>query len=102
MYSLAKYTDTGEILSPLSGKVPALMATGGGAMENNLELLERQWKNPADMIGCTFLSCLFPDTPPEPGVLIKNDTAQAKAKKSNNRPLRDIMLYCANLKKKMI
>jgi multimeric flavodoxin WrbA len=61
VYSLIKFSEKGEIRTPLSGKVMALMATGGGPLENNLELLESQWKNPADMLGCAFLSCLFPN-----------------------------------------
>jgi multimeric flavodoxin WrbA len=80
MYSLSKFTDTWEVRSMLSGKTFALMATAGGPIENNLELLERQWKNPADMLGSQFLSCLFPLVPPEPGALVKDAETAEKAR----------------------
>lgn len=80
MYSLVKFSDSGEIQTLLSGKTLALMATAGGPMENNLELLERQLKNPAYMLGCSFLSCMFPNTPPAEGALIKAPSALEKAK----------------------
>lgn len=72
MGSLMKFTDTGNILTPLAGKVMAMMATGNGGMENNLSLLERQWKSVADMLSCQFHSCMFPNTPVTGGAL-KND-----------------------------
>jgi multimeric flavodoxin WrbA len=77
VYSLIKFSEKGEIRTPLSGKVMALMATGGGPLENNLELLESQWKNPADMLGCQFLSCLFPNVTGEAGG-IRNDPSAVK------------------------
>jgi len=80
MYSLSKFTDSWEVRSMLSGKTLALLATAGGPIENNLELLERQWKNPADILGCHFLSCLFPLVPPEPGALVKDAEAVEKAR----------------------
>lgn len=79
MYSLIKFMESGEIQTPLAGKTLALMATGGGAIENNLELLERQWKNPADIIGCSFHSCLFPFAPPEPGAIVNDPDVREKA-----------------------
>jgi len=80
MYSLSKYTKLGEIRTPLDGKIFALMATGGGPVENNLELLESQWRKPADRRGCSFFSCLFPNTSPEAGTLAKDPSAIEKAK----------------------
>jgi multimeric flavodoxin WrbA len=80
MYSLFKYSESGEIKTCLAGKTFALLATGGGSLEDNLELLERQWKSPADMGGFKFFSCLFPDVSPEPGSLISNPSAVEKAK----------------------
>jgi multimeric flavodoxin WrbA len=80
MYSLSKLSDPENYQSLLAGKTLALIATAGGAMEDNLELLERQWKEPANMLECLFLSCLFPNTPPEAGVLIKDPSALKKAK----------------------
>lgn len=42
--------------------------------------LEAQWRNPADMMGCKFLSSLFPDVLPEEGFLARNPDAVKKAK----------------------
>ena len=79
MFSLMKLS--GEVhQSAISGKAMGLLATGGGPLENNLELLETQWKNPADMLGCEFLSCLFPGTTPVEGSLISDPSAVEKAK----------------------
>ena len=72
IYSLSKFREEKGIRSALTGKTLALIATAGGPLEDNLELLERQWKNPADMLGCSFISCLFPNTVVEAGEL-KND-----------------------------
>lgn len=74
MGSLMKFTDTGEIRTPLAGKVFALLATGSGALDNNLDLLEQQWRTVASMLSCQFASCLFPYTPMEAGAL-KHDPA---------------------------
>ncbi len=80
MYSLSKISDPENFQSLLVGKTLALLATAGGPMEDNLELLEYQWKKPATMLGCSFLSCLFPNTPPEAGALAKDPSALIKAK----------------------
>ena len=80
MYSLSKIADPANFQSLLTGKTMALIATAGGPIEDNLELLVRQWKKPADLLGCSFLTCLFPLTPPEPGVLAKDPAALEKAK----------------------
>jgi len=32
------------------------------------------------MLGCKFLSCLFPNTPPEAGAIRKDPSAMEKAK----------------------
>jgi multimeric flavodoxin WrbA len=69
MYSLTKFTDSGDVRSAITGRALALMATAGGPLEDNLELLERQWKNPAEVLGCPFFSCLFPFAPWEPGAI---------------------------------
>jgi len=79
MFSLMKLSGE-DHQSLLSGKTMGLLATGGGGYENNLALLETQWKNPADMLGCKFLSCLFPNTIPEEGSLVSDPSAVEKAK----------------------
>lgn len=81
IYSLSKFKEANGIRSLLTGKTLALIATGGGPLEDNLELLERQWKNPADMLGCSFVSCLFPNTIVEAGALKNDPSAADKARK---------------------
>jgi multimeric flavodoxin WrbA len=80
MYSLSKLTDPENYKSAMAGKTLGLLATGGGGIENNLSLLEAQWKNPADMLGSRFISCLFPEVSSEPGSLLKDPAAVEKAK----------------------
>jgi multimeric flavodoxin WrbA len=80
MFSLSKVSDPANYRSQLAEKVLALLATAGGPLEDNLELLEYQWKKPANMLGCIFQSCLFPNTPPELGALIGDPSAIEKAK----------------------
>lgn len=80
MYSLFKLSDPKNYQSQLAGKVLALLATAGGPLEDNLELLEYQWKKPANLLGCLFQSCLFPNTPPEAGALLENPSALETAK----------------------
>ena len=52
MYSLSKYTKLEGSRTVLEGKIFALMATGGGSVENNLEILESQWKKEKYSINC--------------------------------------------------
>ncbi len=79
MYSLTKFGDSLEVRSAICGKTLGLLATAGGPVEGNLELLERQWRNPAEILECGFRSCFFPLTPPEAGVLAKDAAAVEKA-----------------------
>lgn len=80
MYSLIKFTETGGVKTPLAGKPLALLATGGGGVEFNLDLLEMQWKTPAHIAGCPFLSCLIPFARYEPGELANDGEAVDRAK----------------------
>ena len=79
MFSLSKYR-VQDYQSRMSEKTLGLLATAGGPLENNLELLEAQWKKPADMLGCRFFSCLFPNVTPEEGSLVSDPSAVEKAK----------------------
>ncbi|MBN1472934.1 MAG: flavodoxin family protein [Syntrophaceae bacterium] len=79
MFSLMKLSGD-DHKSLLTGKVMGLLSTAGGSYANNLELLEAQWRNPADMLGCKFISCLFPDTVPDEGTLANDPSAVEKAK----------------------
>ena len=80
IYSLCKHNKSGDIDTPLRGKTLALLATAGGGLKDNLEILESQLKNPANMLGCKFSSCLFPNTNHEEGSLLKDEEAVKKAK----------------------
>lgn len=79
MGSLMKFTDSGEIQTPLAGKVFAILATGSGNLENNLDLLEAQWRNVASMMSCRFSSCLLPNVPVKPGILADDQSVLKKA-----------------------
>ena len=79
MFSLMKLSGD-EHKSAITGKNLGLIATAGGPYENNLELLEAQWKNPADMLGCKFMTCLFPETTPDKGMLKDDPSSVKKAK----------------------
>ena len=85
MGSMMKYTESGEIRTPLSGKELAILATGNGVLENNINLLEQQWKNIADMMSCRFSSCLFPNTPAKTGTLNNDAAALEKADEFGRR-----------------
>lgn len=84
MYSLNKFGEDNTFRSVMTGKTMAIIATAGGPMEDNLELLERQWQNPAAMLGCPFVSCLFPNVVVGPGALA-NDTAAAEKARAFGR-----------------
>ncbi|UZP68827.1 flavodoxin family protein [Desulfovibrio mangrovi] len=78
MYSLCKFSEDG-IRTVMGGKTLALIATAGGPMKDNLEVLESQLRNPSLMIGCSFASCLFPDTTAEAGELVNDSSVVEKA-----------------------
>lgn len=80
MVSLMKFTKEGTIETPLAGRTLALLATGNSGLENNLDLLQRQWKNTATMLSCRFKSCLFPEVPRELGALARDQQVVQKAK----------------------
>jgi len=80
MYSLSKPGEGQSIRSAMSGKTLALIATAGGPIEDNLEVLECQWRNPAARLGCSFASCLFPDVVVEGGALKDDPSAAEKAR----------------------
>lgn len=80
MYSLIKFTDSGGVSTPLAGKPLGLLATGGGGIDYNLDLLEMQLKTPAHIAGCPFLSCLIPYARYEAGGLTGDAGAVDKAR----------------------
>lgn len=80
MYSLCKFGEDGKYRMSLAGKKLALIATAGGPMESNLDLLEKQLRNPADMMGCSFASCLFPNVSADPGRLADDPAVAEKAR----------------------
>jgi multimeric flavodoxin WrbA len=79
MGSLMKFTESGGISTPMAGKSFAIMATANSPLENNLELLEQQWRNVAGMMSCQFNSCLFPNVPTEAGALCNDPSVREKA-----------------------
>ena len=81
MGALMKFTESGSIRTPLEGKVLSVLSTGSGALKNNMDLLEQQWRNVAYMLSCRFNACLFPETPVEAGALINDSLAVKKAQK---------------------
>lgn len=85
MCSLMRFTESGEIQTPLAGKTFALMATGSGVLENNLHLLEQQWGNVARMLSCSLQSCLFPNAPVEAGAFKHDPAALDKAREFGRR-----------------
>ena len=78
MGSLMKYSDVGSIQTPLAGKTFALLATGNGVLENNLDLLEQQWGNVAAMMSCSYHSCLLPRVPMQASGLLQDSAVQEK------------------------
>ncbi len=80
IYSLSKFSSSGELRTRLAGKTLALLATGGGPLEDNLDILESQLRNPAGMLGCEFVSCMFPNVAPEAGILKEDKSAVQKAR----------------------
>jgi len=66
MYSLFKY-DAKGITSAMEGKTLALLATSGGMVEDNLEVLEHQMKLTCRWIQCEYKSLLVPLAPNKPG-----------------------------------
>ncbi len=59
--SLMRFGENGEIITPLAGKSLALLTTGNAGLANNLDLLEQQCRNVAEMFACRFSACLFPN-----------------------------------------
>jgi len=80
MGSLIKFTESGEIKTPLAEKVLAILATANSGLENNLNLLEQQWRSVAKILSCQFESCLFPDRQAEANELKDNPATMKKAR----------------------
>jgi len=80
MFSLIKFDADHRIISPLLGKPLGLLATAGGVVEDNMEMLEKLWEIPARRLGSPFVSCLFPQCHYEPGKAASNPELAAKAR----------------------
>ena len=80
MFSLIKFDENHVMRSPLAGKPLALLATAGGVVEENLELLEMPWSVAAKRLGAPFLSCLFPLCHYAPGEAAGDPALAAKAR----------------------
>jgi multimeric flavodoxin WrbA len=79
MFSLFKFGDGNTVSSPLKHKPFGLLATAGGPVEGNLQLLADQWRTPAQGLGNPFLACLFPFSPSPAASLAEDAAAMAKA-----------------------
>ena len=60
MASLVKCSDAGALATPLRGKILGLFATGATERDENLDILERQYRVMAEYLGMPFVSALFP------------------------------------------
>ena len=85
MGSMMKFTESGEIRTPLAGKEFAVLATGNAGLENNIDLLEQQWRNIAQMMSCGFSSCLFPNTPADVKIFLDDSNAVKRAEDFGQR-----------------
>lgn len=68
MGALMKFNELAEIRTPLAGKTFALLSTCNGPLENNMDLLDQQWRSAANHLSCQFNSCLFPSASVEAGI----------------------------------
>lgn len=78
MFCLGKFSADG-LETTLKGKLFALLGTAGGELEDNLSLLEAQWKHAAEFIGNDFKSALFPMVPEDPQQIDSNKEFVKKA-----------------------
>ncbi len=72
--------DPNNFTSKLNGEKVVLLATGIGIIENNIEILESQFKAFANFLKCEFDSSLFPNTPHRSGAILEEDSNVKKAK----------------------
>ncbi len=79
MFSMVKFGDDGSWFSPLRGKPLALLATGAGGLEENLDMLDAQWRILAQKIDVPYGSCLFPFCQYPPGGVAEDAAAMSKA-----------------------
>jgi multimeric flavodoxin WrbA len=80
MFCLIKFGPDEAIVTPLRGKVLGLLATGGGEEEENLDMLAKKWRVPAERMGMPFLSCLFPFCHFAPGEAAGDPESAARAR----------------------
>ncbi|MFH1038050.1 MAG: flavodoxin family protein [PVC group bacterium] len=78
MYCLVQFLEDG-IKSPLSGKTLALISSGGGTLEGNLEVLEEQFLSTTKIIGAHYTGLLLPLAPVDPGAIADDGEAMRKA-----------------------
>ena len=85
MFSLVKIDEDGNVFSPLRGKVLALFATAGGEEEENVDILVKQWRIPAERMAMPFLTCLFPFCHFPPGEAAGDPESAARARDFGDR-----------------
>lgn len=85
MFSLIKFGDNDTVFSPLRGKPLALLATGGSEQDENLDILQTQWRIPAERLGMPFLFCLVPFCNVPPGEAAHDPAMAAVARELGAR-----------------
>lgn len=80
MYSLLKFTESGDVESNLAGKTIGLLTTAGGSYSSNIQLVEQQLKQFSDVLGCIFMTTSFPEVRVAPGAIADNEEAMNQAR----------------------
>lgn len=81
MFCLEKFDESTEkVTSSLDGKITGLLATAAGEIENNLDIIDRQWKEASAFMGMKYKSLLVPFAPMNPAEMAANTDALNRAK----------------------
>lgn len=78
MFSLVKFPDSG-ITTPFTRTRFALIATGGGGMEDGLTLVEQTWKTSARAFGLPIEALLVPNAPQDPAEIEQDAGLKSRA-----------------------
>jgi multimeric flavodoxin WrbA len=78
MYSLVKFRDD-RPETPFGDLTVGVIATGGGGMEEGLDLFEQMWKRAAASLGLAFESLLVPHAPADPADIESSAELKGKA-----------------------
>ena len=78
MFSLVKFRDNRPV-TPFESVTVAVIGTGGGGMEDGLDLFEQSWKTAAGNLQFAFESLLVPYAPANPEEIEQNTELKAQA-----------------------